>query len=579
MNLLHDLLRPLNSGGTPHHAPSIRAERLVALGRVAIAAASLGAIWIDASTPPTDAGIAHGLLTFYAVYAVVLAVIVWHRPARSIERRVATHVLDLAIFTVVIYLTGGATSPFFLYFIFSLLSATLRFRLRGTFWTAVATLTIFIGMGAWSSLVLHDPGFELNRFLIRSVYLAIAAVLLLYLSIHQEQHRHELWRLTVWPRLLSDDASKVLSALLEHAAVTLRTDQAALWWLVEEEGEPRILWWKEGDSHSEPWTGSGVAPELEQTDFHCRDLDTIRPHAGTLSEKESTQLTRHPLDERLRERIDASTLISVRLSGAGFSGRLFVIGTPSATTDDLVLCRILGDMIAARLEEFFLISKLKRMAVAEERNRVSRELHDGALQSLTGIALQLRAAERILGTEPERAIAILSGVRDRIVENQRELRDFVESLRDHDVVPYELPLSSRLMAVAERARVEWTLQVALEMENEGSVPPDLAREVTLMVNEAISNAGKHGAAESVSVRLRASASMLQLEIRDDGTGFPFEGRYDLDELARRNIGPRTLRERVTALGGRLALESSRRGSLLEIEIPVGSAEGKRRAEP
>lgn len=555
----------------PDYVPSMRAERLVAIGRVALASASLAAVWLDPSAPSRYPGIAYALMSVYSVYALVLAISVWRRPARSASRRLLTHVTDLAVFTAVIYLTEGATSPFFLYFIFSLLSATLRFQLRGTFWTAIASLLIFIGMGMWASLVLNDPDFELNRFLIRSVYLSIAGVLLIYLSVHQEQHRHELWRLSNWPRLIDEDLPALLSGLLRHAAVTLRTDKAVVLLRIEGEESGRLISIDGERSTSEPWTGSVVAPHLEDVDFYCRGLDSAPLVMTTADEAPLTSI--QPLDPAIQERLEPSGAVSVRLSGARVSGRLLVLDTAELTSDDMVLCRIVAETIVARLDEYFLLEEIRTSAIASERVRVSRELHDGLLQSLTGIALQLRVAERVLSAEPDRAITILAQVRDLIVRNQRDLRDFVQSLRDQEVSSGDPPLSLKLMAIGERARMEWSMKVSLDLDGEAMIPTDVARQLTPLINEAISNAGRHGGADLVQVHLASQDDALTLRIKDNGRGFPFHGRYSLDDLNTQNIGPLTLRERVAELRGQLQLESTDSGAVLDIRIPFGESMG------
>ena len=63
----------------------------------------------------------------------------------------ATHIIDLSLFTVLIDLNEGPTSPLFVYFVFALLSAALRWRWRGVLWTPLPTLGIFIGLGVYAN--------------------------------------------------------------------------------------------------------------------------------------------------------------------------------------------------------------------------------------------------------------------------------------------------------------------------------------------------------------------------------------------------------------------------------------------
>lgn len=560
-------------GEVPLYSPSDRAERVVATGRLVLAVASLGAVWLDPTSPTKFADLTYSLLAGYAAYSVLLTLVVWRFPARTLGRRLVTHIFDLVVFTAVIYLTEGATSPFFLYFLFSLLSATVRFQLRGTFWTALGALAIFIGMGLYTSLVLEDPDFELNRFFVRSVYLAIVAILLIYLSIHQEEHRYELSRLASWPRELPDELDSVLQALLESSRATLRARCVALLWAENAQSARSLVWLEETQLLSVSWEGPELDPRIRDADFYCRDLSVSRPLVIRAIGPEFEPIPLSPLTGDLVARFDPSTLLSVRFSGAAATGRLFVFDLPDVTSDNLVLGRIVAEMIAWRLDEFFLRERLRRAAVGEERIRVSRELHDGILQSFTGMALQLRIAERVLEEQPQRAVAILGEMRELIVQNQRELRSFVRSLRDEqgDHVS-RVPLDLRVAAIAERAGSEWGMKVDLELDGQRSEAGEmLTGEVALLLHEALANAARHGRASVVALQLLRGEKSLLLRIRDNGIGFPFEGRIDLETMNRRKLGPLTLRERVGLLGGRLEVESSGAGATLEIELPYPSS--------
>lgn len=182
-----------------HYSPQHRAERLIAAGRVVLVAFSLLPIHLDPSQPAKYSKLAHHLLVAYAVYALLLVLLVWRSDATLGRLPLITHAFDLAVFSVFIYFTEGSASPFFVYFVFSLLCATLRWRWRGTLWTAVAALAAFIGIGVYAAEVLRDPSFELNRFIIRSVYLAVVAILLGYLGAYQQRLSSEMSKLAAWP--------------------------------------------------------------------------------------------------------------------------------------------------------------------------------------------------------------------------------------------------------------------------------------------------------------------------------------------------------------------------------------------
>jgi hypothetical protein len=114
-----------------NYAPRIRAERLIASGRVVLAAFSLLAVWLDPSTPAQHAQTTYFLLLAYVGYALLVALVVWLTHVPLVRLGFVTHVVDLLVFSVLTYLTQGPTSPFFTYFMFSIVSATLRWQWRG----------------------------------------------------------------------------------------------------------------------------------------------------------------------------------------------------------------------------------------------------------------------------------------------------------------------------------------------------------------------------------------------------------------------------------------------------------------
>jgi signal transduction histidine kinase len=92
----------------------------------------------------------------------------------------------MTIFSLLIYFTEAPTSPFFVYFVFSLVSALLRWQWRGVVWTAVIALALFICMGAYVAEILHNAAFELNHLIIRSMFLLVVAMLLAYLGVYEQ---------------------------------------------------------------------------------------------------------------------------------------------------------------------------------------------------------------------------------------------------------------------------------------------------------------------------------------------------------------------------------------------------------
>jgi signal transduction histidine kinase len=238
-----------------------------------------------------------------------------------------------------------------------------------------------------------------------------------------------------------------------------------------------------------------------------------------------------------------------------------------------MLSEISAGMLAARFDAFYMTEQLRQTAATEERIRLARDLHDGVLQSFTGIALKMAAARRIMQTDSAGATAALEDVQQILASAQRDLRFFIEDLKPN-LLPVEKSkaLDARLAELARRMEREWDLRVRLQLEVDlDQLTSSMCWELYHLVREALINAARHGAASAAHVRLVPSeAGIIAISIADNGHGFAFSGRYTGDELATLELGPKTLRERVTAMHGSLTLESGPSGSELHITLPIAA---------
>jgi signal transduction histidine kinase len=388
----------------PSTAPETRAERLIASGRVVLAAVSLVTIWLDPDKPARHPQLAHGLLLAYLVYSLLVAAVIWRSRAVSERHRRVTQTADLAFFSLMLYFTAGTPIPFIAYFVFAVICSTLRWQWRGALWTAAASLASFLGIGFY--LLLAEPGVDLYHLAVRGLYLILIAVLLAYMGSHEEQTRREI-------------------SLLGSEAVA-----------------------------------------------------------------------------------------------------------------------------------------------AEERIRLARDLHDGVLQSLTGIGLRLAAVRSLLDKDPRAAREGLESVQRLLTVEQRDLRFFIQELKPSPRPAGEVSLAFRVTELAHRIELEWGLRAELRIEGlEEPIPESLARQVYQVVREALVNAARHGEASLVRVEMRLAGDRLLITVADDGRGFPFQGRLSHADLAAGGRGPRNLFERVSSLGGTLELESGAGGARLEIDLP------------
>ncbi len=547
-----------------------RADRVIASGRVLLAAVSLVAIWLDPSEPFIYARLAYTLLALYVAYSLVLAVAAWSSRSSSPRLGVVTHVVDLALFSLFLYLTEGPTSPFFVYFTFALVSGTLRWRRRGAIWTAAAALVSFNSLAIFAVVVRHDPDFELNRFIIRSVYLVVITGLLVYYAEYEERGRSEIRALAQWPREQPGDIEPLVAQVLGSAAAVLGAPRLVLHWEDTDEPWEYVALWDHGRVSTEvvsPGTYEpAVVPALAAAAFLCtgRSEPALKLAAVRLESGE-----RDPIHPALRTRFAMDAVLSFPVEGEHFHGRLFALDGPQLTADALVLGKVVCGFVAGSMDHFHLLRRLQLAAAAQERVRLSRDLHDGVLQSLTGAALKLRTAASTLTTAPEATRDRLMEIERVLADEQRELRLLVRQLGPEALEgPVgETSLLDALRDLGLKLEGVWDLHVIFEADLPADrLPRGFVYQVSRIVQEALVNAARHGRASEARVQLAARDGRLELGIKDNGRGFAFQGSYDHAMLRERRLGPVSLKDRVGELGGTLAIESAETGARLDISL-------------
>lgn len=202
----------------------------------------------------------------------------------------------------------------------------------------------------------------------------------------------------------------------------------------------------------------------------------------------------------------------------------------------------------------------QRFAVIEERERIARELHDGAIQSLFAVGMGLQAAATLSGnSDLEQRIEGAAGEIDRVI---RDLRNYIFGLRPGILADRQLDQALRHLA----EDLESKSGVTTVVEIEGEVAAELtsrAADVIQLAREALSNVGRHAKAATCSVSLSRRDSVAVLEIGDDGGGFDMEGARGKGQ------GLRNLADRATALGGELSIETSpESGTKIRVAIPL-----------
>jgi signal transduction histidine kinase len=265
------------------------------------------------------------------------------------------------------------------------------------------------------------------------------------------------------------------------------------------------------------------------------------------------------------------SMMSVTFDQGGHAaGRLFLLnGRSRFTRDDLAWFERVSRHIGPSLENVFLLRHLRARAIEAERSRISRDLHDGILQTLLSIEIQLDVLRRAVANAPDQAASSLGMLKETVKSESAELRRMVTDMRPVRVQSADL--ADLMIGFAERFRNESNLALDLLIDSvEVQAPDRVCRELFQIYREALNNIKKHAKASHVVVKLSQDDSRLTLVVDDNGEGFSFAGRFTGDELDRLRLGPISIKERTRTVGGVLTVESNPgHGARLTIEVPLG----------
>jgi len=580
----------------PDPGETRRTERWLATARLILAVSALVAIQMD----PTELGhswAAYGLFVFYMANGILILMLLRRRQQSTAAFRLMVHAGDIVWPAVISIFSAGPRAPFFLFFVFVLAAAAYRWGLWETLGTAAAEVTL---LWAESFLVLHLtlgtggslpwPGlnglrvntvdFEPKRLFMLSVYLLVMGLLLGYLAEQQKRLRAEkavvtgtLSRIRVEAGLTGTieqifreamsmyGASRLLVASQESHSQRVFVGELNR----DSKSAPSEFRWLESASRDvktylDDFPGEVYYAAINGDRWTSLALD----HNGHQVPVESTALI-----SQLGAVQSFDSLITVAfLFGSEWRGRIFLFN-PSWRGEKQEELRFLLDLVrqvGPAVYNVYLLHRLRRRAGAAERARFARELHDGAVQSLIAVEMQVDVVRR-QADAGQPITAELGRIQGLLREEVLKLRELMQQMKAIEVD------AQRLLGVlndtVERFQRETGISARFVTELENlDMPQRVCREILRIVQEGLVNVRKHSGARHVLVRLGSSLKKWNLSLEDDGKGFPFAGRYNQDQMDEVRKGPMIILERVGLIAGELTVESNPgQGTRLEVTVP------------
>lgn len=588
------LRRYLSAGdGNPSlYVESQRVERAIAVARLFLSLVMFLGVFIDPHEvgPPFATAI---LLGAYLVGAAILAILLRFQPRRWNVLTVVVHTLDLAMVAALMALTDAGSASLVLA-AFVLLAAAHRWGYRESVATAAALIAIMVVQTALAASIpgLSDPsraggpdGF--NRLMVRSAYFLLAGILMGYVAQTEKQLRAEAATLSDVLRQLDGrrGLAQAMAIVFDAALRLLAGTRAFL--VVHEIESGRIFLWEARaptGTSAEPLRLSRLEPQALNTYLFAPEIKAW--YASRSRRGAHTQVTALDDDGRVRdmppgtlpEGLAAAVgpfqmLMAVGIEMPGESRGRFFIVDPAARGSRRTLLAIAERMVrhvSPAIYNVYLLQRVRSRTAANERARVGRELHDGIVQSILGVQIQLHSlavpAAALPGPIGSELIRLSTILREEVVQ----LREMMQQLRNYDIAPEQLVNTIADLAHRFQCETGITARFITPLERI-DLSPRACAEVARVVQEALVNVRKHSGAHNVDIRLTATEGRCLLLIDDDGRGFPFAGRLSQAALDQTHQGPWVIKDRVRLLGGEVTVESDPgRGARLEITLPLGT---------
>ena len=573
--------------GTPRELARI--ESVIAVSRLFLTLVVFVAFNVASVEPAAYGPVANILLVIFTAHSVSAVLVLRRHPRHTTGFAIVTHSVDLLAAAITLPM-AGPTNPFFAFFLFVLAEAAFRWGLRETVATTIAAIALLFAYTRLAATVplvaaLGAPR-DFTVVIVQAAYLAMMGLLLGYLA---EAGRLLRVEAAITAGLLGKirtdgGLTRALHAAANEILSVFDASQVVL--AVEDVANQRLILW---DTAVGWRVGPSMAPDEPPSAARLRYQFGPADHSVVAVRRTRTHQARAPfritaLDGAGRS-VDAAAwqipdafavahpfrrLIGVPVRfGAEWAGRVFVID-PRVDVRLVSLARFLQTLVrqvGPAVFSVYLLDQLRIRASAIERARVARELHDGVIQSLVGVEMQL---EVLRGSEPLRQSPVagdLERVQGLVHDEVLNLRDLMQQMRPNEFDPRELLDHLAEMVQRFGRDTGTTARFSTDLRHV-ELPPHVCFELARIVQEGLVNVRKHSAATNVLVRFGVRDGSWTLEINDDGRGFPVDRQLAAADVGARQVGPVIIQERVRAIGGRLVIDSAPgQGARLKVLVP------------
>jgi signal transduction histidine kinase len=562
-------------------------DRMIAGMRFVLASSALLIIWLDPVEPDRLVHVTYAALLLYTLYSLIVGALVWRR-RESIQRFLAwSHWADVASYAFLIALSSGTNSIFFFGFFFAIVTSSFRFGYRTGLRVTVASALLFTTVSLVTAPL--EAEFELNRFLLRPVDLAVLGYMISYWVGFQVKLSRRLELLKDVSRLSNPryGLDRTIGSILEQLRAFYDGDACVFVSSDPHTSEFRL---RRADAR-DPDAGARsevIDPHLANQLVHLLGDQTVvhtdarlqpgrwlRRFAVTSDKAKDKPDTKVGVAvQTAANLLDANSFVTVPLRQRDkVLGRVYVTSRKSRAFDrtDAAFLVQVAEHVVSVLEHTRLIDRLATEAAEQERKRIARDIHDSIIQPYIGLQMGLVGVRRRLSTDTIdvdgndypllKIVSEAASDTDRLIEMTTDgisdLRGYVHVLREKgDSEDSFMPALRRFAAKFTQAT---NIIVQVRADTDIQVDDQIGAEVFQVIVEGLSNIRRHTQSERAFIGLECSDNRLTLRVENDGTR----------GIVPEPFTPQSIAERAKSLGGRAYVETfGDAGTSVIVEIPL-----------
>jgi signal transduction histidine kinase len=497
------------------------------------------------------------MLELLLIYSFLMSFVTRHKPEAIRKMAIASSLLEVGLVTALIASTGGSDSPFYLWYVFYVVSVALRYGMQYSILALSASVVLYTYVTSSAVSLSLAPKSYIPAFLGSTGLLFILALLFGLMSEKQKNYRVQLAVVNDMGIALSSISSstEIENQLVAQAADLMQVDKC--WFASLPDHGP------EGVRY---WVGPDTSPA--GIDLGEWSPERIIAYGRARMTNEKRRQRSIPSDAALKLGIRKLAGVPLMVHDTPV-GVLYAVNrrVGAFTATDTHLLDLIASQAAPLLENARLAERLRDAAAAEERLRIARDLHDNFLQTLAAIKLHLERCSILMDKDPDKAKAAIGRIQEIAAGGLSEVRSYLSQLRLAGPDPEQLKEAIKQFAEASASSVGYHLDLTLNIDPK-RLNQDIGSAAFQVIRELVNNAAKHSNPSNVEVSAVVTNSTLTLGVKDDGDGFDVE-EVRRSAAARGHLGLVGIEERIKPLGGSLVIESvPGKGTVAKVRLPL-----------